>query len=276
MPISPDVVIQAAQRPGSRPRTLPRFLIVGATGAMGNAVVRRLTGMLRACHTLVLARSPIRPGMRHVSAWVVPATPSGDDDFTTWPTPQADVAIVMFDPPRMYYGREKALWTPNPVQLGKLAPWIRDCGVHTLAVVLPHNQGSLPDALKQGLANLDEQSLANVGIDRLLIVRTAQKPVALAQPHILKKLAAWMLSVTNYMVPKSEQPVRVAKVAELVDLTLHLLPAGIHVIGPQTVWEAAQGDEAHMRRVLEARSPMARDSAGADTSAGTTASARTA
>ncbi len=253
MAISPDLIIQAARRPEPAPQTLPRLLIVGATGVMGNAVVRRLTGMRRARHTLVLAKSPIRPGMRDVSAWVVPATESSAD-FDGWPIPQADIAVVMFDPPRMFYGREKALWTPRPDQLAKLALWLRGCGVHTLAIVLPHSQGSLPEALKHGLANLDEHRLATLGIVRLLIVRTAQKPGAASQTHVLKKVAAWMLSVTNYMVPKSEQPVRAAKVAELVDMALNILPAGIHVLSPQLVWHAAQGDVEHMRRLLEQRS----------------------
>jgi hypothetical protein len=251
MAISPDLIIQAARRPGPAPLTLPRFLIVGATGVMGNAVVRRLTGMRRARHTMVLAKSPIRPGMRDVSAWVVPATANSGDDFDNWPIPQADIAVVMFDQPRLYYGREKALWTPRPDQLARLALWLRGCGVHTLAIVLPHSQGSLPEALKHGLANLDEHHLATLGIDRLLIVRTAQKPGPVSQTHVLKKVAAWMLSVTNYMVPKNEQPVRATKVAELVDTALHMLPAGIHILAPQLVWDAAQGDVEHMRRLLE-------------------------
>ena len=40
-----------------------------------------------------------------------------------------------------------------------LAQWLKRCGVHTL-VVVPHAQGRLPDAVKRGLANLDEHALA--------------------------------------------------------------------------------------------------------------------
>ena len=93
------------------------------------------------------------------------------------PQLSADMAVVMFDPPRMFYGRERALWTPAPHQLAGLGAWIKRCGVHTMAVVLPHAQGTLPEALKRGLANLDEHALAALNLERLLIVRTAQKPV---------------------------------------------------------------------------------------------------
>jgi hypothetical protein len=51
-----------------------------------------------------------------------------------------------------------------------------------------------------------------------------------------------MLSVTKYMVPSSEQPVRAVKVAELLAVALRLAPPGIHVAAPEVVWQAAQGD----------------------------------
>jgi hypothetical protein len=225
----------------------PRLLIAGATGVLGNAVLRRLVGMHRASHTCVLATEPISPGMRHVSAQVV----TGDVAQWTIVADVADTAIILFDPPRMFYDRERALWTPAPSQLPALASWLHRCGVRTLAVVLPHAQGTLPDALKRGLASLDEHALAALGFERLLIVRTAQKPTSLAQASALEKLAAWMLSIFNFMVPSSEQPVRATKVAELVDSVLQQLPAGTWVAAPELVWRAAQGDAAQMQRVVD-------------------------
>ena len=177
MPISAEQALAATLRPSA----LPRFLIAGATGVLGNAVVRRLVGMHRARHTDVLATMPMRQGIRHVGSHVVPPARPEGDDFSTWSLLAADIAIVMFDPPRMFYGREKALWTPTPHQLPALGAWLADCGIHTLAVVLPHAQGTLPDSLKHGLANLDEQALAALPIERLILVRSPQKPARVTQ-----------------------------------------------------------------------------------------------
>jgi hypothetical protein len=226
-----------------------RLLIAGATGALGNAVLQRLVGMQRFAHTSVLATQAIAPGLRTVSAQLV------QGDITDWPVAQPpamhhNCAIVMFDPPRMFYDRERALWCPAPEQLGALATWLHANGVRTLAVVLPHAQGSLPEALKRGLANLDEQALAAISFERLLIVRSAQKPAAASNSHMLHGLAAWMLGITRMMVPSSEQPVRATKVAELVDLVLQYMPIGTWVAAPELVWQAAQGDAAHMRKVV--------------------------
>lgn len=250
MPHSIEHALAAARRDGLPPPRRPRLLIAGATGVLGNAVLRRLVGMQRASDTHVLARLPMRQGLRHVGVQVLPQANEGHDDFSRWPTLKADVAVVMFDPPRMFYGRERALWTPAPHQLAGLGAWIKRCGVRTMAVVLPHAQGTLPEALKRGLASLDEHALAALGLERLLIVRTAQKPSSGGKRHFLHRTAAWMLGISSYMVPRSEQPVRATKVAEFVDLALLSLPPGIHVAAPELVWNAAQGDAAHMRHVL--------------------------
>jgi hypothetical protein len=172
----------------------------------------------------------------------VQATVVAADDPGQWPLASAEVGVVLFDPPRLFYDRERALWTPAPQQLVPLARWMRAGGVRTLAIVLPHAPGRLPEALKRGLASLDEQAVAALGFERLLILRSARKPAASRAAHPLARLADWMLSIFKYMVPSSEQPVRAAKVAELLAVALRIAPPGIHVAAPDVVWQAAQGE----------------------------------
>ncbi len=242
MPIDPLQALQAARRPLPPTATGPSgtLLIAGATGTLGNELVRRLAGTHRYAHTRVLAREPMQDGLRGIETVLLP---SGSDasSMQHWPRIQADVALVCFDPPRLYHDRERALWTPTPEQLPQLARWLRECGVRTLAVVQPHAQGRLPEALKRGLASMDEQSVADLGFDRLLLVRSAQKPVDAKTGSAPQRLAAWMLSVGRFMVPASEQPVRAAVVAQFVDAALRLAPPGTHVAAPELVWQAAQG-----------------------------------
>lgn len=233
----PLQVLQAARRPPSGPAALPRLVIAGATGVLGNEVLRRLVGLQRFGAAQVLAREPITAGMRGVRAQCVEGeAPAG------WPLLPADVGVILFDPPRLFHDRERALWTPQPAQLLEVAAWMHRSGVTTLAVVLPHAQGRLPEALKRGLAGLTEQAVAALGFERLLFIRSAQKPQAVAAGSWLQGLAHWMLSIGRLMVPSSEQPVRAVKVAELVAAALQLAPPGIHVAAPELVWQAAQGD----------------------------------
>jgi hypothetical protein len=169
MPVSPSQALSALNRPLPVAQSQPDLLIAGATGALGNALMQRLVGTHRFAHTQVLSREPIAQGMRMVSLHVVAG------EISAWPRPaqRSEVAVVMFEPPRMYYERERALWTPLLEQLPALAAWLKSCGVQTLVIILPHAQGSLPESLKRGLASLDEHALTNLGFERLIIVRSA-------------------------------------------------------------------------------------------------------
>lgn len=233
----PLQVLQAASRTASLTQRKQRLLIAGATGALGNEVLRQLAGAPAFAGVQVLAREPIRTGLRGVSATLVGSGPPA-----TWMPTDVDTAIVLFDPPRLFYDRERALWTPKPEDLPALAAWLRAGGVRTLAVVLPHAQGRLPEALKRGLASLDEQAVATLGFERLLIIRTPQKPAEAQSVSLPVRIARFMLSAFQYMVPSSEQPVRAVKVAELLAVALQIAPPGIHVAAPETVWRASQGE----------------------------------
>ena len=222
---------------GAKPHSSPGLIVAGATGALGAEVLRRLAGGGRFAHTLVLAKEPMASCVAQVS--MVEVTGNLQD----WPAVAAQVGVVMFEPPRLYYERERAMWTPAPEQLLPLAQWLRRCGVQTLVVVVPHAQGRLPDAVKRGLANLDEQALSALGFERMLLVRSAQKSHLAPASGPLQKTAAWMLFTLSYMIPATEQPIRPSKLAEFIDIALHQLPEGTHVASPELLWHCAdQGD----------------------------------
>jgi hypothetical protein len=223
--------------PSFQGRPASRLIVAGATGVLGNEVLQLLVGMQRWGDVQVLARERMTAGLRGVGTHVVDGRAPGE-----WPPFPADAAVVMFEPPRLFYDRERALWTPQAQDLPPLARWLRASGVTTLAIVMPHTQMRLPDSLKRGLAGLDEHAVAALGFERLLIVRSAQKPPPQGRTSVPQKVANFMLSVGKYMVPGSEQPVRAVKVAQFVAHALQLAPPGIHVAASETLWQASQGD----------------------------------
>lgn len=239
---SPLQALQSALRPGPGARAKPGLLVAGGTGVLGSEVLRQLAGSGRFSQTRVLAREPMTAGLAQVTIEQV-----GQADIAAWPRCAAGIttAVVMFEPPRMYHERERALWTPQPGQLPALARWLRLCGVQTLVLVLPHAQGSLPQALRHGLAHIDEHAVAALGFERLLLVRSAQKVPVAAGGGLLGKVAAWMLATLSYMIPASAMPVRPVKLAAFVEAALRVLPPGIHVAGPELLWQAAQASDMH-------------------------------
>ena len=170
MPVTPLQALQAASRPIPAVPEGSALLVAGATGTLGNEVLRRLAGAQRFARTLVLAREPFTDGMRGVTM-----VQTGDATPDHWPLAAAQAGVIMFDPPRLFHDRERALWTPQPVDLAPVAAWMRRCGATTLAVVLPHAQGRLPEALKRGLAGL-EGALVLVEVEGV-------GPVAVALGH---------------------------------------------------------------------------------------------
>ncbi|MDP1954630.1 MAG: hypothetical protein Q8K71_09145 [Polaromonas sp.] len=245
---TPLHMLQAALGPArGTPHVKPGLIVAGATGALGSEVLRRLAGSGCFAHTQVLAREPMSTGLAQVMI-----APVSGDDIASWSasTLAAQTGVVMFEPPRLHHDRERALWTPVPAQLVALAAWLQRCGVTTLVLVLPHAQGSLPQALRLGLASLAEQELAALGFERLLLLRSAQKPPRPVGARPLARIATWMLSVCSYMIPTAALPVRPARVAEFLDAALRVLPPGTHVVGTELLWQGGKPQD--MQAVVQA------------------------
>lgn len=233
-------VLQAANRPLASPTMRgPHVLLAGATGALGEAMVTRLASSRTVRLLSVLVREPMVMSLRHVKDLHVVG-----DDPAHWSLKPADDGWILMDPPRLFHGREKAMLAVQPVELRPIAEWMRRCGVRRLVVVLPHQQGRLPEAIKRGLATRDEQAVAAMGFDTVLLLRSAQ-PGSRADTAggFLERLAASILSVLHYLVPSNQKPVRAESVARVASCALELAPPGIHVAAPELVWAAASSPD---------------------------------
>ncbi|WP_298833339.1 hypothetical protein [uncultured Piscinibacter sp.] len=219
--------------PASAPQ--PGVIVAGGGGALGAAVLEALLASRAFAPVRVLVTQDFHATVQGLET---------QDAATLGDTPDARVrlAAVVFDRPRHVNGREAALLQPQPEQLLPLAIRLLACGVRHLIVVMPHDSASLPQALKAGLATLDEQAVAALGFDHVALLRTAQRPDALRRPG-LQRVADLVLAQLRMMVPQREQPVRAAKVAALVVALAKALPdssAGTRVMAPEWVWQAAQ------------------------------------
>ena len=140
-----------------------------------------------------------------------------------------------------HHQRERALWTPTPQQLPALAHWLWGRGVRQLVVLIPHAAGRLPDALKHGLANLDEAEVARLPFTSLMWLRTAQAPPPGDRLSPPARLAAWMLGIFKYMVPDDQRPLRAEQLTNVTEAALRLPPPGVHVLPPELLRAAARG-----------------------------------
>lgn len=220
---------------------LPALTIAGGGGPLGSEVVEKLLASRAFAPVRVLALQPFS-----ASAQGFEALPLATLDDDAAPLPAARFGIVVFDRARHANGRDAAFWRPQPHELPALAArWWRQ-GVRHLVIVMPHQAASLPDALKTGLANLDEQAVASLGFEHVVFVRSAQAPDAARAGAGLQRLADLVLAQLRLMTPQRLQPVRAKKVAQLVAALARQLaasPPGTRVMAPEVVWQAAQTDD---------------------------------
>ena len=227
----------------------PRLVIAGATGVLGNEVLRRLVGLAavrnrpgagaRAHHGRAARRGTRRgaPGRSAASGRRRPPI----------------IGVVLFDPPRLFYDRERALWTPAPEQLLGVARWMRAQRGRAPWRSCCRMPRAAARSLKRGLADLDEQAVAALGFERLLIVRSAQKPAPRAGAGAAcRRLAHWMLS--DLQVHGAQQRTAGAgrQGGQFVAAGLQLAPPGIHIAAPETGLARGQGDlQAAVRQWLQ-------------------------
>ena len=229
-----------AQRPG--------VLVAGGGGTLGAAVLEALLASRAFAPVRVLVTQDFHATVQGLETQDAASLGDAADA-------RLRLAVLVFDKPRHVNGREAAFLQPQPALLLPLATRLLASGARHLLVVMPHDSASLPQALKAGLATLDEQAVAGLGFEHVVLLRTAQRPDALRRPG-LQRLADLVLAQLRMMVPQREQPVRAAKVAALVVALAKALPdspAGTRVMAPEWVWQAAQGGdvEALVRDWLE-------------------------
>jgi hypothetical protein len=230
----------------AKPITAPGVLVAGGGGALGSAVLESMIASRRFAHVKVLATRALTAAVHGLEPVVVERF---EDDIDDHALPLgsvssiASIAVIVFDRERHANGRELAFVRPQPAQLPRLAAWLHARGVADLIVVLPHTPAGLPEALKRGLASLDEHAAAALGFTHLVFVRSAQPPGSDRAAQWLQRLADGVLAQMRFMVAASNLPVRPVKVAQFVTELALRLPAsaaGTRVAPPELVWQAAQ------------------------------------
>jgi len=214
-------------------------VVAGAGGPLGSAVLEQVLGMGGFERVRALVTEPVTAAMRGFEAQTLERLAQGGDAA-------ADTGFIVFDRERHANGRELAFLRPLPEDLLALARRLHEAGVRRLIVVLPHG-ALLPQALKQGLATLDEQAVTALAFEQVVFVRSAQSPLAAGGgASALHRLAHAVLAQLHWMVPQRDQPVRAVKVAAFVARLAQCLPQATHgtrVVPPELVWHAAQGGD---------------------------------
>lgn len=221
----------AAAAPLQRTARAEVLLVLGGGGVLGSALLAAVLACGRFARVQALVARALASTLRGFEALASLQAPL-----------RADTALIVFERARRSNGRDDAFVQPQPEQLVGLAARLRAGGVRRLLVVVPHAPALLPEALKHGLASLDEGRVAALGFEQLLFVRAAQAGRGGAAQGWTQRLAAGWLAQMSWMVPLREQPLRTQRLAELlVDLSWRVAEAApaTRVLPPELLWQAA-------------------------------------
>ncbi len=261
-----DPALRGALAPTPRERSAearPSVLMAGAGGMLGAAVLEALLGSGRLSGVTVLTRQPmavVTPGLSlrsidnlalgAVGAVAGDAPESGKSPSHRPPKrAAADLALVVFDRPRHANGRDDAFWLPQPRDLPALAEALQREGVQRLVVVCPTDAARWPQALREGLASLDEQAVASLPWRQFLIVRPAESAQSPSSSG-LQRIADTVLAQLRLMVPTAQQPVRTSALALLLAELVAWLPTaadGARVLPADRVWQVVQAGQSNSR-----------------------------
>ncbi|MBI5255211.1 MAG: hypothetical protein HY855_01825 [Burkholderiales bacterium] len=234
--------------PAPRATAAQHLVVAGGAGPLGSAVLERALGNGPWARVTALVTQPVEVALRGLVAQQASMPPADHARLS----PPARSALVVFDRERSHHGREAAFLRPQPAQLPALASWLQREGVRHLVLVMPHAPALLPQALKAGLATLDEQAIAALGFEHFVVVRPARAEAG-ARPTTDARLgwaARWLtglsralLSQLHWMVPQRDQPLRATQVAAfVVALAAELphAPPGTRVVPPELLFDWAQ------------------------------------
>jgi hypothetical protein len=221
---------------------LASVLVVGAGGTLGSAVLAEALVAGRFRHVMALVAAPLVSTLPGLLPVPLPALAG--------PALGADTALLIFERARHSNGRDDAFVQPDPAELLPVARQLHGAGVRRLLVVVPHAPALLPNALRHGLASLDEGAVAALGFEHLVFVRSAQAAARSEAASRAQRLADWWMSQLAWMVPSREQPLRAVKLAALVVQIARRLPLarpGTRIVPQELLWQAAQdGADTHL------------------------------
>lgn len=216
-------------------------LVVGAGGTLGSALLAEALAGARFRRVAAVVTGPLASALRGFVPLALSALEGRPEPLGI------ELAFVVFERARHANGRDENFLQPDPAQLLPLARVLHARGVRRLLVVVPHTAALLPQALKAGLATLDEAAVAALGFEHLVFVRASQPGATDAGGSWLQRLAAAWLAQLHWMVPQREQPLRAQRLAELVVQLARRLaasPAGTRVLPPELLWQAAREPDA--------------------------------
>lgn len=240
--------LAGAQRSAPQAQAARRAFVIGNVGRLGEELLNVLIESPRYARIAVAVRKPMRTVVAKLEPVVIPAAIDAWDAAAILRKLEPDDAFLCLEPAPASFWRIARPYVPiGSSQAVALARGLRAAGARRAAVLTP-----LEALLQLGdsslLGNVDELAIAGAGFERLLILRPTAEDRAASAGSGFAALGALVVRIlAGYMTPRSLQPVRARRAAEVAVEALATMANGVRVIGAARLHEIV-GDPLEGRR----------------------------
>lgn len=205
--------------------------VIGNTGKLGEELLNVLLESPRYSAVHVGVRKAMRSHVPKLHPLVVPGDLSAWDPCPGLKPAPEDLYLCIEPEAKSFWKIPKPYVAITSPQAAAIARRMRAGGAARIAVITP-----LEAILQMGAApvirDTDELAILEAGFERMLVLRPIDDARRAAAPGFFAKVGGVVTgTLGSYMTPKSLQPVRVRRAAQVAVDTLASMPDGVEILG---------------------------------------------
>lgn len=205
--------------------------VIGNTGKLGEELLNVLLESPRYSAVHVGVRKAMRSHVPKLHPMVVPGDLSAWDPCAGLKPAPEDLYLCIEPEAKSFWKIPKPYVAITSAQAAALAHRMHAGGAARIAVITP-----LEAILQMGAApvirDTDELAILEAGFERVLVLRPIDDARRAAAPGFFAKVGGVVTgTLGSYMTPKSLQPVRVRRAAQVAVDTLASMPDGVEILG---------------------------------------------
>lgn len=205
--------------------------VIGNTGKLGEELLNVLLESPRYAAVHVGVRKAMRSHVPKLHPKVAPGDLAAWDPCAGMKRAPEDLYLCIEPEAKSFWKIPRPYVAINSPQAAAIARRMRAGGAVRIAVITP-----LEAILQMGAApairDTDELAILEAGFERMLVLRPIDDAWRAATPGFFAKVGGVVTgTLGSYMTPKSLQPVRVRRAAQVAVDTLAAMPDGVEILG---------------------------------------------
>lgn len=205
--------------------------VIGNVGRLGDELLNVLLESPACGRVAVGVRKPLRSHVAKLEPLLVPKDRAGWNPAAQLKWLPDDLYLCIESEAMSFWRIDKPYVPVTSAWAAELALALRAAGTRRVAVITPL-EAILQIGMAPAIQSEDEMRIVAAGFERVLLLRPSEEGSAEKESGLFPALGRAVTgTLGSYLMPKSVQPVRVRRAAELAVATLATMAGGVQVVG---------------------------------------------